>query len=325
MHLAADNNSKSTTGNPPHAGKPVVKQKTIRNAIHCQGVGLHGGVKCRMDLHPAEPGHGIAFRRSDIADGDALIPARWDNVCDTRLCTTIANAVGVRVSTVEHLMAALSGCEIDNILIEVDGPEVPIMDGSSEPFVKLIKCAGIVEQAAPRRALRILREISVVDGNHRISISPSAELSVAFKIEFDSAAISATDLDVDLVNGTFNDTISSARTFGFLADIDRLRQAGLAKGGSLENAVVVDGDRVVNPEGLRFDDEFVRHKILDCVGDLYLAGGPIFGRVIAERSGHGYNNQLLHALFAAPDSWEWVDLDGTTDMSWTAEDALALA
>ena len=291
-----------------HKAMPSIVQKTLKEKIECRGVGLHSGAPATLTLHPAGIGHGIVFRRTDVAETDSVIPARWDLVVDTKLCTRLANESGVSVSTVEHLMAALAGSEIDNVLIDIDGPEVPIMDGSSQPFVTLIKCAGIADQEAPRRALRILRPVEIDDGVRRIRLSPSDHLSIAFEIEFDSPAITEKHLDVKLVNGTFNDTISGARTFGFAEDIDRLRSIGLARGGSLDNAVVVDGGRILNDGGLRFDDEFVRHKVLDCVGDLYLGGAPILGRVEAVRSGHQMNNDILRALFSEDGACEWVDL-----------------
>jgi len=290
----------------------VISQQTLKTSISCTGVGLHGGVDCVMTLHPAEANHGIVFKRTDVSGKDPLVPARWDMVHDATMCTRLQNADGVSVSTVEHLMAALAGCRIDNALIEIDGPEVPIMDGSSEPFVLLIECAGIRKLPAPRKAIRVLKEVSASDDKRYIALSPDDHFSVNFEIEFDSAAITEKQLDVKLVNGTFNEMISGARTFGFMQDIDRLRAAGLGRGGSLDNVVIVDGDRILNEGGLRFKDEFVRHKILDCVGDLYLAGAPILGRVDASKSGHLFNNKLLRTLFADDSAWELVEM--TPDM-----------
>lgn len=286
----------------------MIAQQTLKTSISCRGVGLHGGVDCIMTLHPAAADHGIVFKRTDVSDKDPLVPARWDMVHDATMCTRLQNNDGVTVSTVEHLMAALAGCRIDNALIEIDGPEVPIMDGSSEPFVLLIECAGTASLAAPRRAIRITKAVSVQDDKRRIEITPDDHFSVNFEIEFDSAAITEKNLDVKLVNGTFNETISGARTFGFMQDIDRLRAAGLGRGGNLDNVVIVDGDTILNEGGLRFKDEFVRHKILDCVGDLYLAGAPILGRVDASKSGHLFNNKLLRTLFADETAWELVEM-----------------
>ncbi len=304
-------------------GSGTVRQRTLKNPIPCRGVALHSGGECAMTVRPAGPDHGIVFKRTDVTDRDCLVPARWDRVSSTTLCTTISNQDGVEVATIEHFMAALAGCGIDNALIEIDGPEVPIMDGSSAPFVMLFECAGSVEQQVPRRALRVLKPVSVSDGECGVTALPAPDFSVDFEIDFASPAISERSLDIRLVNGTFNETISRARTFGFMKDIDRLRAAGFALGGSLDNAVVVDGDRVLNEGGLRFDDEFVRHKILDCVGDLYLAGGPMLARVVAHKSGHGFNNKLLRALFADESAWEWTTLDESEVAGWHEEAPLA--
>jgi UDP-3-O-[3-hydroxymyristoyl] N-acetylglucosamine deacetylase len=301
----------------------TVRQRTLKNAIPCKGVALHSGVECSMTIKPAGPDHGIVFKRTDIASWDCLIPARWDRVSNAMLCTTISNDDGVQVATVEHLMAALAGCGLDNALIEIDGPEVPIMDGSSAPFVMLFECAGSVSQDAPRRALRILKPVTVRDGDCGVTVLPASDFSVEFEIDFNSDAVSERSLDVRLMNGTFNESISRARTFGFLEDVDRMRAAGLGLGGSLDNVVVVDGDHVLNEGGLRFDDEFVRHKILDCVGDLYLAGGPMLARVVAHKSGHAFNNKLLRALFADESAWEWTTLDAGEVAAWHEASPLA--
>ena len=306
------------------AGVPV-PQKTLKTSIHCRGIGLHSGAPVSLTLNPAEPGHGIVFKRTDIDDGrETLIPARWDHVSDTTLCTTISNQDDIQVATIEHLMAALAGAEIDNLLIEIDGPEVPIMDGSAAPFVLLVDCAGTVNQNAPRRAIRVLREVSISDDERSITIGPAETLSIDFEIDFDCPAITDNALKVELVNGTFNHEVSSARTFGFLADVDRLRQMGLARGGSLDNAIIVDKGKVLNEDGLRHKDEFVRHKVLDCIGDLYLAGMPILGAVAASRSGHSYNNKLLHALLSDPAAYEVIELSAhEAQADWRDEQLLA--
>lgn len=301
----------------------AVRQRTLRNSIHCRGIALHSGVECSLTLKPAGINHGVVFKRSDITDRDAMVAARWDRVTSTVLSTTISNDDGVSVSTVEHLMAALAGCEIDNVLIVIDGPEVPIMDGSSAPFVMLLECAGAAHQEAPRRALKVLRPIRVGDDDCHITILPASAFSIDFEIDFNSAAVTEHALDIRLVNGTFNESISRARTFGFLEDVDRMRAAGLGLGGSLDNVVVVDGPDILNEEGLRFEDEFVRHKILDCVGDLYLAGGPMLARVNAYKSGHAFNNKVLRALFADQDAWEWVTLSEARVAAWHQNEALA--
>lgn len=281
---------------------PTVRQRTLKSAMSCTGVTLHGGQDVTLSLKPAAANTGISFRRTDV---DATVPARWDCVVDTRMCTVLANADGVTVGTVEHLMAALAGCGIDNAEIELNGPEVPIMDGSSEPFVFLIECAGVVEQAAPRRVIRVHKEISVTVGDSEASLKPGICLDLSVEIDFESKAVSRQTLSMGLMNGSFRKELSRARTFGFLHEVEQLRAAGLAKGGSLENAIVVSGDEILNEDGLRFDDEFVRHKMLDAVGDLYLAGAPIIGCFTGAKSGHAANNALLRALFADPDAWSY--------------------
>ena len=256
------------------------------------------------------------FRRTDISGGGAEIPARWDHVVDTTMCTVLGNEDGVTISTVEHLLAALSGCGIDNAVIEINGPEVPVMDGSAEPFVFLIECAGTLKQDAPRRAIRVLKTVSVTEGSSTATLTPGKGFSIDFQIDFDSRAISQQALSVGLGDGSFKKEICRARTFGFLDEVEQLRAAGLARGGSLDNAVVVSGDEILNEEGLRYDDEFVRHKILDAVGDLYLAGGFIQGAFTGDCSGHAINNRLLHALFADPDAWA---LDTVDEASYVAD------
>jgi UDP-3-O-[3-hydroxymyristoyl] N-acetylglucosamine deacetylase len=261
-----------------------------------------------MTLHPADVATGIIFQRSDLGSKTGTIVASWDNVVDTRMATTLGNANGVCVGTVEHLMAALAGCGIDNALVEIDGPEVPVMDGSSAPFVFLIECAGVQLQQAPRLAIKIDKPIIVGDDSKFISLRPDDSFSVSFEIDFDDAPVAQQQLSLRLVNGTFKTEIARARTFGFAHEVDALREAGLARGGSLDNAVVINGNKVLNGDGLRYSDEFVRHKILDCVGDLYLAGAPIIGAVDALRSGHALNNVLLKALFDNPSAWSHVEM-----------------
>lgn len=255
-----------------------------------------------MTLQPAPPDTGIVFRRTDIGGRGAAIPARWEHVVDTRMCTTIGVGQAV-VGTIEHLMAALSGCEIDNAIIELNGAEVPVMDGSAEPFVFLIECAGVSEQDAPRRFIRILKPVSVCEGDRVASLAPDDGFSVSFEIDFDSPAVARQDCSFRLVNGTFKSDICRARTFGFLHEVDQLLAQGLARGGSLDNAVVVSGDKVLNEGGLRYTNEFVRHKVLDSIGDLYLAGGPIIGHFHGRQSGHALNHRLLKTLFADSTAW----------------------
>jgi len=294
-------------------GDDVVMQRTLKTSINCSGVALHSGLKVSMTLFPADANSGIVFKRIDIAGRGAEIPARWDHVVDTRMCTTLGNDDGVTIGTVEHLMAALAGCGVDNARIELNGPEVPIMDGSSQPFVFLVDCAGVVDQDTPRRVIRVLKSISVDDGAARLS--PGSHLSLDFEIDFDNELVSKQTLSVGVVNGSFAKELARARTFGFLHEVEALRAAGLAKGGSLDNAVVVSGDSVLNEGGLRYDDEFVRHKVLDAIGDLYLSGAPIIGNFQGVCSGHATNNALLHALFGDPDAWEYGVLHGDEALS----------
>ena len=299
--------SKALTDSSAKSGDGVARQRTLKNSMTCTGVGLHGGQDVHLTLKPADANTGVVFRRTDV---DATIEARWDKVIDTRMCTVLGNDDGVTVGTVEHLMAALAGCGIDNAEIELDGPEVPIMDGSSEPFVFLIECAGVVEQSAPRKVIRIHKEVSVTVGDSEATLAPGDCLDLSVEIDFDSKAVARQELSVGLMNGSFRKELSRARTFGFLHEVEQLRAAGLAKGGSLDNAIVISGDEILNEDGLRFDDEFVRHKMLDAVGDLYLAGAPIIGCFTGMRSGHAANNELLRALFADPDAWSYDVMSG---------------
>ncbi len=288
-------------------------QQSLKSKISCCGTGLHSGAKVSMTLLPAPADTGIIFRRTD-ADGIGLeIEAHVANVVDGRMCTTLGDGSGASIATVEHLMAALSGCGIDNLYVEVDGGELPIMDGSAAPFVFLIECAGIVAQDAPRRAIEILKPVCVEDQDRRAEISPGEGFSVGFEIEFGSGAIGQQDMAVELVNGTFKGELSRARTFGFVEEVDQLRAMGLALGGSLDNAVVVSGDEVLNEDGLRYKDEFVRHKILDCVGDLYLAGAPIIGHFKGHRSGHALNHSILRSLLADQSCWRYMTLPREQD------------
>ena len=285
------------------------RQHTLKNTIHCSGVGLHSGRKLTMSLHAADIDTGIVFRRTDVRNGSSEIAAKFDNVGDTRLCTTLINQDDVSVGTVEHLMAALAGCEIDNAVVEVNGPEVPIMDGSAEPFVFLIECAGVVEQAAPRLAIQILRRVDVKNGNADVSLEPWSGFSISLGIDFSHPSIGQQNLSVDLSAASFKSEICRARTFGFLKEVETLRTAGFVQGGSLDNAVVVSADGIMNEDGLRYTDEFVRHKALDCIGDLYLLGGPIQGRFSGNRTGHSINNQLLRTLIADRSAWRLVAMD----------------
>jgi len=277
-------------------------QQTLKTVIGCRGIGLHSGQRVAMSLAPAPPDTGIVFRRTDTG---AEISAVWENTVESARCTVLSNGEGTTVGTVEHLMAALAGAAVDNAIVELDGPEAPIMDGSAAPFVFLIECAGLVEQDAPRHAIKVLKPISVVDDGAMAALYPAGGFSMSFEIDFDNPVIRRQDISMIVDAGSFKSELSRARTFGLLADVDRLWAAGLARGGSLDNVIVVNGDRVLNSEGLRYEDEFVRHKLLDAFGDLYLAGAPLIGRFCGMRSGHAHNRRLLAALFADDDAWAY--------------------
>lgn len=294
----------------------VVRQKTIKAAIHCRGVGVHSGDGVALTLHPAPADAGIVFRRSDC--GGATVAADWRNVKESVLCTTLTGPDGMVVGTVEHLMAAFAGAAIDNCIVELDGPEVPIMDGSAAPFVFLIECAGMVEQDTPRRAIKVLKPVRLGDEERMVALTPDASFGVSFEIDFPNEVVSRQDISLVIDPLTFKNDVAKARTFGFLEDVERMRAAGLARGGSLDNAVVVSGGKVLNHDGLRYADEFVRHKVLDAVGDLYLAGAPILGHFRGRRSGHSFNRRLLEALFADPAAWCLTTL-GATDMADAAD------
>lgn len=282
----------------------MVKQRTLKNVIRATGVGLHTGDKVHLTLRPAAPDTGIVFRRVDL-EPPAEIRACPHNVGDTRLSTTLVNG-DVRVSTVEHLLAAFAGLGIDNAYVDLSAPEVPIMDGSAGPFVFLIQSAGIEEQGRPKRFIRIKRPVEVRDGDKLARFEPYDGFKVEFSIDFDHPAFNdrAKRARVDFSTASFVKEVSRARTFGFLREIEQLRQQNLALGGSLDNAVVVDEYRVLNEEGLRYEDEFVKHKILDAIGDLYLLGHTLIGAFRGHKSGHALNNQLLRALVADREAWE---------------------
>jgi UDP-3-O-[3-hydroxymyristoyl] N-acetylglucosamine deacetylase len=273
------------------------------SAANLSGVGIHGGRPVTLDVRPSAAGSGIVFLRRDETGRDPVVRARADRVIDTRLGTTIANAAGVSVATVEHLMAALAGLEIDNAVVAIDGPEAPIMDGSAAPFVRALEAAGRRPQAAPRQFLEILEPIEVRDGDKRARLLPADVFEMAFEIAFDDAAIGRQSLDLRLDRAAFRRELADCRTFGFRHEVDALHAAGLARGGSLDNVVVIDGGAVLNAEGLRRPDEFVRHKMLDALGDLYLLGAPILGRYEGRYCGHALNNALARAVLAKPNAW----------------------
>ncbi len=282
-------------------------RKTFKRGISLVGTGLHSGRPARLVLRPAEAG-GVRFHRIDVRDRDNVVPARWDAVSDTTLCTRLTNEAGVSVSTVEHLMAALAGTGVTDAVIEIDGPEVPIMDGSAARFSAEILRSGLRQLDAPPRAIRILRPVRVEENGASAELRPAEGFSIDFAIDFADGAIGRQRKALDMANGAFARELADCRTFCRRADVDAMQAAGLALGGSLENAVVVEGERVLNPGGLRRRDEFVRHKMLDALGDLALAGAPIIGAYSGVRAGHGVTNRLLRALFADRDAYETVPL-----------------
>ena len=304
-------------------------QRTIARAAKLTGIGVHRGEPATARILPAPCDYGIRFIRTDVIGLDKMVEARFDAVTDTALCTTIANADRVSVATIEHLMAALAGCGIDNATVEIDGAEAPIMDGSAAPFVRAIRAAGVIEQAEPLRALRILKPVRVEHEGRVAALEPAETFEIDFRIEFDASAIGTQQRAEAMHGDAFLRHYADSRTFGRLEDVEKLRQLGFARGGSLENAVVVDGDRVLNPGGLRHRDEFVRHKMLDVVGDLALAGAPIIGRYRGLRAGHDMTNRLLHALFAERAAWRYEIVEGrgalVPDLASAPTPALAVA
>lgn len=280
-------------------------QNTLKSLAQFSGLGLHSGQPVVMTLRPAPSDHGIWFRRIDVTDQDQLVEAKWDSVTASRLCTVIANRSGVSVSTIEHIMAALAGCAIHNAMIDIDGPEVPILDGSAAQFVEGILAAGIQALDAEVVAVRVLKVVEVRDGDAVARIEPSDMLEIDFKIDFTDAAIGRQQKTLNMSNGAFVRELSDSRTFCRNSDVIAMRERGLALGGTLENAVVFDGDQVLTPGGLRHADEPVRHKMLDALGDLSLAGGPLLGRYTGIRAGHALTNRLLRVLFATPGAWAY--------------------
>ena len=285
----------------------VRRQSTLSGPAVTAGIELHGGEHTRLVMRPAPMGTGLVFIRTDVTDRDNAITVRPDAVTGVKNCTTLSNAAGVKVSTIEHLLAALAASGIDNLYIDLDGEELPALDGSSEPFLKLIEQVGIVRQAAPRRYVRVLKTVEVSHGDSFARVEPCERLELDVTIDFADKAIGRQRVEIVPNVRAFRDRLASARTFARMHEVAALQAAGLSKGGSLDNAVIVDGDKVLNPEGLRFADEFVRHKALDLLGDLYL-GGPILGRVTTVKGGHGLNHDLLMALYGTPDSWEFTSI-----------------
>ena len=284
-------------------------QRTLKSPIFLNGVGLHSGENVNMSVRPAFSDTGIWFKRTDISGVDNMIPALWDYAQQTQLCTRIVNEAGIAVSTIEHLMAALYGCGIHNAIVEIDGPEVPILDGSAVEFVEHFLKAGIVRQSAAVRALKVLKNVTVKSAGAWASLVPSSVMEMDFHIDFNDPAIGVQKRTMTLANGAFVHALCDSRTFCQSADVDAMRAQGLVKGGNLNNAVVFDGHRVLSPGGLRHRDEPVRHKMLDAVGDLALAGVPILGKYIGYKAGHAISNQLLHAVFADASNYEMIECD----------------
>ena len=280
------------------------RQRTLKKQVNCTGIGLHCGEKVNITLKPAPENTGIKFVRTDLP-GKPVIDARFENVIDTTLATTIGNN-GCRVSTIEHLMAALFGLGIDNVIVELDGPEVPIMDGSAGPYVFLIKSAGLQEQKEPKKFILVKRPFSVKEGNRSIEILPSSKLKITYTIDFKHPLVTNQTFEFNFSTKDFTEQISKARTFGFLKDVETLKRNGLAKGGSLDNAIVVDEFKILNEDGLRYSDEFVRHKILDFIGDLSIVGAPIIGHFKVKRSGHFLNQEMLRKLMVSKRHWKVV-------------------
>lgn len=281
-------------------------QYTIKKAMVLEGIGLHSGRVVRMEVLPAPVDHGVVFYRTDVAADEAAVPASYALVSETMLGTVIENSHGVKVQTVEHLMAALWGLGIDNALVKIDAPEVPIMDGSSKDFIEFLEPVGRTAQHAPRQYIEVLKPISVMEGQSSMSIRPCNGLVIDIEIGYPHPLIEKQKAVYDFRESTFKETLAEARTFGFKADIEHLRKLGLTLGGSLNNAIVLDERGIMNEGGLRFTDEFVRHKALDCVGDFFLAGGRLLGHVVANKPGHRMNNLLLRELFEDKEAWRMV-------------------
>ena len=286
----------------------VINRQTLAAPVVCAGIGLHSGERVRLALQPALAGTGVIFIRSDVTDRDNRIEAKADSVSAVRLGTTISNGDGVSVATIEHLMAAFAGLGVDDVLVDIDGPELPVMDGSSAPFVSLINRVGLQAHAVPRRAIQVLKPVTIETEGRYCSFMPALRPAIEVEIQFEHMAVGRQNCAFDISPKIFSDTIASARTFGFKRDYEALLEAGLARGGSMDNAIVLDETGVVNPEGLRYQNEFARHKALDALGDLYLAGAPIIGRYIAHRPGHAINNAALKALLADTSAWKMVSM-----------------
>ncbi|WP_374403459.1 UDP-3-O-acyl-N-acetylglucosamine deacetylase [Niveibacterium sp.] len=292
----------------------MLGQRTLKTIVTATGVGLHSGIKVTLSLRPAAPDTGIVFRRVDL-DPPVDLPASPYSVVDTRLCSGLQQGEA-KIGTVEHLMSALAGLGVDNAYVDVDGPEIPILDGSAAPFVFLIQSAGIEEQPKPKRFLRVLKPVEVKEGDKWVRLDPYEGFRLSFSIQFNHPAIdrTGTAVAVDFAEHSYVREISRARTFGFMHEVEYMRDAGLARGGSLDNAIVMDEYRVLNADGLRYGDEFVKHKVLDAIGDLYLAGHPLLAAYSAHKSGHALNNQVLRALLEDKSAWDLVSFDRDEDV-----------
>ncbi|CTP92491.1 UDP-3-O-acyl-N-acetylglucosamine deacetylase [Xanthomonas graminis] len=303
----------------------MTQQRTLKNTIRATGVGLHSGDKVYMTLRPAPADHGIVFRRVDLEPA-VEVPADAELVTETTLCTGLSRG-DAKIQTVEHLMSAMAGLGVDNAIVELSSAELPIMDGSSGPFVFLLQSAGIVEQGKPKRFIRIKRPVEVRDGDKIARFAPYEGYKLGFTIQFDHPMIPAKQSrqEIEFSTMAYIKEISRARTFGFMRDLEYMRERNLGLGGSMDNAIVLDEFRVLNDDGLRYADEFVRHKILDAIGDLYLAGGAILGAYEGYKSGHALNNKLVRALLAEQAAWEWVSFDSKAVPAPVAYGAVAYA
>ena len=291
----------------------MLKQRTLKTVIGATGVGLHTGDKVMLTLRPAAPDTGIVFRRTDLP-GVPEMKAQPHLVSDTRMCSTLIQG-SARIATVEHLMSALAGLGVDNVYVDLNAAEVPIMDGSSGPFVFLLQSAGIVEQAALKKFIRIKKTIEVREDDKWVRFDPYFGFKIDFTIDFDHPAVEHTgqNVKIDFADNSYIKEVSRARTFGFMQEVETLRSMGLARGGSLDNAIVLDEYRILNTDGLRYDDEFAKHKVLDAIGDLYMLGHPLIGAFTAHKSGHALNNQLLRALLADAEAWEFASFDNVKE------------
>ena len=287
----------------------MLKQRTLKTVISATGVGLHTGDKVTLTLRPAAPDTGIVFRRIDLPDA-MEIKAQPGLISDTRMCSTLVQG-SARIATVEHLMSALAGLGVDNVYVDLNAAEVPIMDGSSGPFVFLLQSAGIVEQSALKKFIRIKKTVEVREADKWVRFDPYFGFKIDFTIDFDHPAVEHTgqNVKIDFADNSYIKEVSRARTFGFMQEVETLRSMGLARGGSLDNAIVLDEYRILNNDGLRYNDEFAKHKVLDAIGDLYMLGHPLIGAFTAHKSGHALNNQLLRALLADAEAWEFATFE----------------